>query len=448
MEVTALCFRLLMLKLTLLNTQRSDAAFLHITPNRLQHFEYESVSFNCEGIAGPTRLRGVRNTQEFNPVCDIKRTPTGSSCTVDKIYPADSGEYWCETEGGERSNSVNISVTDGSVLLDSPVLPVMEGNNVTLTCRNKTNFPHLTAGFYKDGLLIRSSSTGEMTIHSVSKSDEGLYKCHISGAGESPESWMAVRAGSVILESPVLPVEEGNNVTLTCRKKMSSLHLTAGFYKDGLLIRSSSTGRMTIHSVSKSDEGLYKCHISGAGGSPESWMAVRGGDVILESPALPVTEGEAVTLRCRNKKTPSDLRAGFYKDGILIRNSSTGEMTISSVSKSDEGLYKCRISGAGESVASLLAVREINFSRLYYILLWVAVAVILFLQLLVLGLLYWKKQLVLLEAKMYDTGPADCHQKRQEDKKENKDAADATDNVSLNHGAKPETEKDEGEALP
>ncbi|XP_078020050.1 Fc receptor-like protein 5 isoform X2 [Epinephelus lanceolatus] len=346
MEVTALCFRLLMLEFTLLNSyaQKSDAAFLRITPDRLQHFKYESVSFDCEGPDGSTKLRVIKNTEEFDPACHITQTSSGSSCTIRRVYPSDSGEYWCETEGGERSNSVNISVTE-------------EGNNVTLTCRNKTTSSNLTAGFYKDGLLIRSSSTGEMTIHSVSKSDEGLYKCHISGAGESPESWMAVRAGSVILESPVLPVEEGNNVTLTCRKKMSSLHLTAGFYKDGLLIRSSSTGEMTIHSVSKSDEGLYKCHISGAGESPESWMAVGAGSVILESPVLPVEEGNNVTLTCRKKMSSLQLTAGFYKDGVLIRSSSTGEMTIHSVSKSDEGLYKCHISGAGGSPESWMAVR-------------------------------------------------------------------------------------------
>ncbi|XP_049424603.1 Fc receptor-like protein 5 isoform X2 [Epinephelus fuscoguttatus] len=277
MEVTALCFRLLMLGVTLLNTytQRSDAAFLRVTPDRLQHFEYEPVSFHCEGIPGPVRMKMIRDTEQQHLVCDIKRTPTVSSCTIGEIYKGDSGEYWCENEAGERSNTVNISVSDVPVILESPVLPVDEGNDATLSCKRKATSSNLTAGFYKDGVLIRSSSTGEMTIHSVSKSDEGLYKCHISGAGESPESWMAVRAGSVILESPVLPVEEGNNVTLTCRKKMSSLHLTAGFYKDGVLIRSSSTGEMTIHSVSKSDEGLYKCHISGAGESPESWMAVR-----------------------------------------------------------------------------------------------------------------------------------------------------------------------------
>ncbi|XP_049922597.1 carcinoembryonic antigen-related cell adhesion molecule 20-like [Epinephelus moara] len=198
MEVTALCFRLLMLEFTLLNSyaQKSDAAFLRITPDRLQHFKSDAVTFDCEGSDGSTKLRVIRNNVESDPVCD-KRTPSGSSCTIERAYQEDSGEYWCEAEGGERSNSVNISViTAGSVILESPALPVMEGDNVTLSCRDKTVSTNPSADFYKDGVLIRSSSTGEMTIHSVSKSDEGLYKCHISGAGGSPESWMAVRVSS------------------------------------------------------------------------------------------------------------------------------------------------------------------------------------------------------------------------------------------------------------
>ena len=77
--------------------------------------------------------------------------------------------------------------------------------------------------------------------------------------------------------------------------------------------------------------------------------------MILESPVLPVMKGEAVTLRCRNKRT-SNGRADFYKDDVLVNTGSAGELTIHSVSKSDEGLYKCSISGVGESAESWLAV--------------------------------------------------------------------------------------------
>ncbi|KAK3545501.1 hypothetical protein QTP70_007733 [Hemibagrus guttatus] len=61
------------------------------------------------------------------------------------------------------------------------------------------------------------------------------------------------------------------------------------------------------------------------------------GDVILESPVHPVTEGNPLTLRClyRNPNS-SNLRADFYKDGSVLQNQTTGEMIIQTVSKSDE----------------------------------------------------------------------------------------------------------------
>ncbi|XP_038587717.1 high affinity immunoglobulin gamma Fc receptor I-like [Micropterus salmoides] len=192
MEVTALCIRLLMTVLVLLvaQVQTSEAAF-RIVPNRLQLFEYESVQFTCEGFNVSSGWK-VWNIKGFIKKCSNGTVTTTVSCTIDYAFVSDSGEYWCEGEGGERSNTVNITVTAGSVILESPVLPVMEREAVTLSCRNKKTSTNITADFYKDGLHIRTSSTGEMTIHNVSKSDEGLYKCSISGAGESAESWLTV----------------------------------------------------------------------------------------------------------------------------------------------------------------------------------------------------------------------------------------------------------------
>ncbi|CAK6974744.1 uncharacterized protein LOC121889065 [Scomber scombrus] len=66
----------------------------------------------------------------------------------------------------------------------------MEGDDVTLHCKTKTS--NLPADFYKDGSLIRTEPAGHMTIHHVSKSDEGLYKCNSSSHGESPSSWISV----------------------------------------------------------------------------------------------------------------------------------------------------------------------------------------------------------------------------------------------------------------
>ncbi|XP_072232583.1 advanced glycosylation end product-specific receptor-like isoform X2 [Leuresthes tenuis] len=68
----------------------------------------------------------------------------------------------------------------------------MEGDDVTLSCRTKTPPPNLPAAFYKDGSFIRAEPTGHMTLHPVTRSDEGLYSCTISSHGESPPSWLSV----------------------------------------------------------------------------------------------------------------------------------------------------------------------------------------------------------------------------------------------------------------
>ncbi|XP_026225453.1 uncharacterized protein LOC113168619 isoform X2 [Anabas testudineus] len=82
----------------------------------------------------------------------------------------------------------------------------MEGEAVTLRCRNKTSSSQTSADFYHYGSFIGSSSTGNMSIHSVSKSNGGPYKCNISGAGESAESRLTVRGGQK--EAVTFPYKE------------------------------------------------------------------------------------------------------------------------------------------------------------------------------------------------------------------------------------------------
>ncbi|XP_044041002.1 low affinity immunoglobulin gamma Fc region receptor II-like [Siniperca chuatsi] len=173
--------------------EKADAAFLRVVPNRLQLFEYDSIFFDCEGFANFTKWRVMRRIMGVKTICGPDWETSTGPCVIKNAFEADSGEYWCEANGAERSNSVNVSVTAGSVILESPALPVMEGDDVTLSCRNRMTSSVHVADFYKDGLPTQTGSKGNMTIHDVSKSDEGLYKCIIVGGGESAESWLPVR---------------------------------------------------------------------------------------------------------------------------------------------------------------------------------------------------------------------------------------------------------------
>ncbi|XP_051251478.1 low affinity immunoglobulin gamma Fc region receptor II-like isoform X1 [Dicentrarchus labrax] len=179
-------------------------ASLTVSPSSSQMFEEDSVTLSCEeddSSAGWTLRRNT--TRDTRTQCGVTwGEPAGSSCNISFIVPLDSGVYWCESREGATSNTINISVTGGPVILQSPVLPVMEGDDVSLHCKTKTPPSNLTAAFYKDGSLIRTEPTGHMTIHHVSRSDEGLYKCHIGSHGESPPSWITVTGGILSAGKP------------------------------------------------------------------------------------------------------------------------------------------------------------------------------------------------------------------------------------------------------
>uniref|UniRef100_A0AAZ1XAM3 Ig-like domain-containing protein n=1 Tax=Oreochromis aureus TaxID=47969 RepID=A0AAZ1XAM3_OREAU len=190
MEETSLLCLLFLISLLSCTTNQ---ARLTVSPSSSQFFEGDFVSLSCEEDDSSAGWTLRRNTsRETRAECKEWGQPAGSSCSITGFFKLDSGVYWCESREGPISNMVNLTVTGGSVILQSPVLPVMEGDDVTLLCKTKTTPSNLPAAFYKDGSLIRKQPTGHMTIQHVSRSDEGLYKCDISGHGESPSSWITV----------------------------------------------------------------------------------------------------------------------------------------------------------------------------------------------------------------------------------------------------------------
>ncbi|XP_061566506.1 low affinity immunoglobulin gamma Fc region receptor II-a-like [Cololabis saira] len=174
-----------------------------VSPDRSQFFKYGTFSVSCEDEdAGPAGWRVMKRMK------DGQGRWYPSPWSVPAAFPAtDSGVYWCESEQGAAGEEVNITVTDGPVILQTPVRPLTEGNNLTLNCRCQTAAAagKAAADFYKDGVLVKTSLTRNMTIPNVSFSDQGLYRCEIVGLGESPESWLTVRAPPAGEDPPSLP---------------------------------------------------------------------------------------------------------------------------------------------------------------------------------------------------------------------------------------------------
>lgn len=89
-------------------------ACLRVSPDRSQFFRYDSISLSCEHQLNSTGWRVKRKTTVggVRPCSSgWGSTSSSSTCIIGNTYPTDSGVYWCESEDGERSNSVNITIT-------------------------------------------------------------------------------------------------------------------------------------------------------------------------------------------------------------------------------------------------------------------------------------------------------------------------------------------------
>ncbi|XP_061566785.1 sialoadhesin-like [Cololabis saira] len=344
-------------------------AALSIRPDQSQFFRYESFTMDCAVPGNGTGWTVKRNTPSKLVVCeDGWGRPNGSSCFKQSVYTSDTGLYWCESKWGECSNVLNITVNVGVVILESPALPVAAGDQVTLRCSYKERYAprpssDFNAVFYKNGFEIENSSDGTLTLPRLSKADEGLYKCKHPTEGESPESFLAVRASLRV--NPVRSqFFEYESFSLICEQQGSPaedwrVKRSTAFHQEEYCPPFPSRGHgpnCSLNDVYYSDSGVYWCESAAGRCSNAINITVASGSVILEGPVHPVAEGEALTLRCRTRAPSSNLTY-FYKDDLLVGNSTSGNLTIRRVSPNDEGLYKCSVAGLGPSPGSWLAVR-------------------------------------------------------------------------------------------
>uniref|UniRef100_A0A8C6TEF9 Ig-like domain-containing protein n=1 Tax=Neogobius melanostomus TaxID=47308 RepID=A0A8C6TEF9_9GOBI len=144
----------------------------------VQFFQYETVSLSCGDQTEDPQWTILRNTSKHKNQRNLNQNKS-SWFFNGNIYYRDSGVYWCQSEEGECGAAVNITVTGGYVILESPVLPVTEGERVTLRCITNPNEPALegTFDFFEDSLWIGNSSSGNLTLSNVSVLDSGLYMC-------------------------------------------------------------------------------------------------------------------------------------------------------------------------------------------------------------------------------------------------------------------------------
>ncbi|XP_030580715.1 uncharacterized protein LOC115777038, partial [Archocentrus centrarchus] len=211
----------------LLSALTVSAASLTVTPNLQQFFVGASVSLRCEGQVGSDGWTLKRDTGRGTESCGAGgRGLNGSSCLLDVFKPI-SGVYWCEDKAGEKSEEVNITVSDKDVILEIPALPVRTGSDVTLLCKKKSGST-VAAYFYFNGRPIRPKTEHSININ-VQQSDEGLYWCATDEFGSSPQSFLRVKGQKTEITSypPITTLTtKTTTTTITTKTATSNTHIS------------------------------------------------------------------------------------------------------------------------------------------------------------------------------------------------------------------------------
>ncbi|XP_033839337.1 putative high affinity immunoglobulin gamma Fc receptor IC [Periophthalmus magnuspinnatus] len=178
---------------------------LLLSPDQSQFFLGRSLNLRCDDPTWKVWRRN-RNTRRR---CDTAAAAaaaaaedrekwgvqSGPWCIIKYLEKKDSGQYWCQTEGGDASEPVQISVSDSGAILQMPVRPVSTGQTVKLICQNLTSLTS-SARFYKNGDFLSEQPSGQMILQQVALSDKGMYQCETEGQ-RSLQSELRVEAAIV-----------------------------------------------------------------------------------------------------------------------------------------------------------------------------------------------------------------------------------------------------------
>ncbi|XP_036969065.1 high affinity immunoglobulin gamma Fc receptor I-like [Acanthopagrus latus] len=365
----------------------SNKAVVTLQPNWSEVYRGERITLRCEITDG-----GDTEWEYEWRTTSSEKPPDQNKHSITSVTESHSGDYRCKGRENHTQHSstgwsdpINLTVSDRLL----PVLTVSPswlsaGASVTLNCSVEDPsagwrfywykmVPDPSDNYYRLELLPGSSSGTEQDSYIVHGQSLTVgYRCR-AGRGDPEYSsytsypkyvWSADFNSSASLTVSPDSAQHftSDSVSLRCKGTSTKWRVWRFSPEDRYRSDCSDWGTMTrstcnIKADSTSDA-VYWCESRSGEFSNAVNITVQDGDMILLSPARPVTEGHSVSLSCRFRSQTSDSIVFFYHNEKVIQSDSRWELNISAVSKSDEGFYKCRHSGR-ESAQSWMSVQVI-----------------------------------------------------------------------------------------
>ncbi|KAM8746978.1 B-cell receptor CD22-like isoform 2-T2 [Acanthopagrus schlegelii] len=366
-----------------------NKAVVTLQPNWTEVYRGERITLRCEITDG-----GDTEWEYEWRTTSSEKPPDQNKHSITSVTRSHSGDYRCKGRKNHTQHSstgwsdpIKLTVSDRP----QPVFTVSPswlsaGASVTLNCSVEDpsagwrfywykRVPDPLGNFYYRYEQLPGSTSGteqdSYIVHGQTHTAE--YQCR-AGRGDpeyqsytsySMYVWSAdIQSSASLTVSPDRAQHfTSDSVSLSCEGNSTEWTVMRSSPEENYLFDCSTWGAMNGSTCNMNtdwpSEAVYWCE-SGSGEFTNAVnITVQDGDMILLSPARPVTEGHSVSLSCRFRSQTSDSIVFFYHNEKVIQNDSRWELNISAVSKSDEGFYKCRHSGR-ESAQSWMSVQAVS----------------------------------------------------------------------------------------
>ncbi|XP_022085366.1 hemicentin-1-like isoform X2 [Acanthaster planci] len=350
--------------------------------------EEDQITLSCEvsGIPPPV-IRWIHNSQEITGNSFHHNILPSGSLQIPVVRREDQGLYVCFADNG-----VGIAQVQRYLEVQVPPSPnprqpseffVNTGSVARLSCIID-GFPPPTITWEKDGQPIDTSrrlsveDDGTLVIQQVQESDSGQYVC------------TAINAVGHVTRTVVLTIHVGprfvrfpNDIELGIRDRLELVCEAQGnpppqitWYINGTQTVSPPTvnGRSTyvIDSISKDDEGTYKCSAENTLGNRAASAVV----IVRVPPTISVSADDKVVrvsditvLDCASQGDPPPEVVWLKGNKIVtfndrIQKAPNGSLIIYGTKPEDAGRYICRVFnrfGSDSSAAALEVQREPTF---------------------------------------------------------------------------------------
>ncbi|XP_030109089.1 basement membrane-specific heparan sulfate proteoglycan core protein isoform X1 [Mus musculus] len=315
----------------------------------------------------------------------------GHMLRLNRVSPADSGEYSCQVTGSsgtlEASVLVTIEASEPSpipapglaqpVYIESSSSHLTEGQTVDLKCVVPGQ-AHAQVTWHKRGssLPARHQTHGSLLrLYQLSPADSGEYVCQVAGSSHpeheasfkltvpsSQNSSFRLRSPVISIEPPSSTVQQGQDASFKCLIHEGATPIKVEWkirdqeLEDNVHI-SPNGSIITIVGTRPSNHGAYRCVASNVYGMAQSVvnLSVHGPPTVSVLPEGPVhvKMGKDITLECISSGEPRS-SPRWTRLGIPVKleprmfglMNSHAMLKIASVKPSDAGTYVCQAQNA------------------------------------------------------------------------------------------------------